>query len=71
MIEIIKEGNVPRFKTKCTVCGCEFEFDQADVELFLKKVMGTSLRTTVKCPCCFTSIDESLWESLDNKKETK
>ncbi len=47
MIQVLKEGKMPRYKDTCDVCGCEFICDRVDtwealITGFLK----------VNCPCC-------------------
>lgn len=31
--KITKEPNIKRYKAKCPICECEFEFDTTDAEL--------------------------------------
>ena len=64
-ITIIKEGRQQdyKFKTTCTVCGCEFEYELCDLE---KEYDYSMILTTspcqyrysryVACPCCKTRI---------------
>ena len=42
MIKIIKEGT--RKIAKCPNCGCEFSYEEEDVQIFTKR--------HVKCPQC-------------------
>ena len=54
MIKIIKEGKIPKpkkyiYKEKCSVCGCEFEFEIEDCIAIERRINGFM---TVDCPCC-------------------
>ena len=54
-IKIIKEGKITKFTKTCPDCGCEFEYEQEDVNVDLN-VYLTSYRgqygTYVIFPCC-------------------
>lgn len=58
-IKITKEPTVKRLKSKCPVCGCEFEFSPKDVRWSvteIKDVYGflseTKVSCEVECPYC-------------------
>lgn len=60
-IKITKEPTVKRLKSKCLVCGCEFEFSPKDARWSvteLNDVYGNTTKTEVtckiECPCCGT-----------------
>ncbi len=48
MSKIIQEGNIPKLKVKCVVCGCEFEADYRD----LYSRYDDDYKDYVLCPCC-------------------
>lgn len=48
MSKIIKEGNIPKLKVECAICGCKFEVDYRD--LFSRE--GSDYKNYVLCPCC-------------------
>ena len=59
-IKIIKEGKVTKFTKTCPDCGCEFEYEQEDVNVdytvFLTSYPG-KYNTYVICPCCGKHLD--------------
>lgn len=54
-IKIIKEGKITKFTKTCPDCGCEFEYEQEDVNVdytvYLTSYPG-KYNTYVICPCC-------------------
>ena len=54
-IKVIKEGKPVKFTKTCPDCGCEFEYEQEDVNVdysvFLTSYPG-KYNTYVICPCC-------------------
>ena len=66
--KITKEPNIKRYKAKCPICECEFEFDATDANWHLNEVQNNEawggLRTTVtqtdcsvQCPACDTRVE--------------
>ena len=58
MIKIIKQGKKPKqtkaiYKTTCSVCGCEFEFELEDCDKLEKSLNGNLY---LYCPCCGEAI---------------
>lgn len=55
MIKIIKEGKLPTkiyktvFTTKCTKCGCEFEFEREDFDKVERCIAGNYYITCSYC----------------------
>ena len=61
--KITKEPNIKRYKAKCPICECEFEFDTTDAEWHIDecmndfgKVWRTDTRCIVDCPTCKTTL---------------
>lgn len=60
MIEIIKHGTFKKGTAKCPKCGCEFSFDERDVEhtwrtdRYLKDV-------SIRCPECGDTVENLKW----------
>ena len=53
MIEIIKEGNLPKKYSQCSKCNCEFTYTDGDMQHELKwHELGHTERWWVKCPDC-------------------
>lgn len=48
MITIIKEGNVKQYRAKCATCGCEYNFEEGDLEYGV----GGRNCPAIRCPCC-------------------
>lgn len=51
-MKITKEPTVKRLKSKCPVCGCEFEFSPKDARWSvteLNDVYGNTIETKVSC----------------------
>lgn len=66
--KITKEPNIKRYKVRCPICECEFEFVTTDARWYLNEVRDDNvwggLRTTVtqtdcnvQCPTCDTWIE--------------
>lgn len=62
-MKITKEPTVKRLKSKCPVCGCEFEFSPNDARWSVAKfkdVYGLTTETEVscevECPYCGTCL---------------
>ena len=54
-IRIIKEGKITKFKKTCPDCGCEFEYDESDLQTDYRLYLNTypgQYETYVVCPCC-------------------
>ena len=56
MIKIIKEGT--RKIAKCANCGCEFSYEEEDVQIFTKR--------HVKCPQCNEAVTAMAERGLIN-----
>lgn len=61
--KITKEPNIKRYKAKCPICECEFEFDTTDAEWYIEESMDnfgevwrTDTRCIVDCPKCKTTL---------------
>lgn len=63
--KITKEPNIKRYKAKCPICECEFEFDTTDAEWEIDEykyedgfgeVWRTDIRCIVDCPKCKTAL---------------
>lgn len=72
-IKITKEPTIKRYKAKCPICGCEFEFDTTDANWYLNEVRpydtwGGLSETTIKvdcrvsCPACNMCIENKQTE---------
>lgn len=71
--KITKEPKIRRYKVKCPICECEFEFDTTDASWYLNEVrtdeMWCGLNKTitkvdcrVMCPTCNTWIENEQTE---------
>lgn len=65
MIRIIKEGYVPKYRARCKWCGCEFEFDEYEIENNISPDEIHCMVRFVRCPTCFSAIQSPQW----NKEE--
>lgn len=61
--KISKEPNIKRYKAKCHICECEFEFDTTDAEWQIKEykdnfgeVYHIDKLCSVICPNCKTTL---------------
>lgn len=72
MIKILKEGKLPNknikriYKTTCSNCSCEFEFEKEDCIAVERRLDGNM---TVECPYCHTKITQAFFkyrEVLEN-----
>lgn len=61
--KITKEPNIKRYKAKCPICECEFEFDTTDAEWHIEEyedgcgeVYHTNTLCIIDCPNCKTSL---------------
>lgn len=61
--KITKEPNIKRYKAKCPICECEFEFDTTDAEWDIDeyeddfgKVWRNDPHCFVDCPKCKTTL---------------
>ena len=61
--KITKEPNIKRYKAKCPICECEFEFDTTDAEWDIEEetdaignVWRIDTRCIVDCPKCKTTL---------------
>lgn len=62
-MKITKEPTTKRLKSKCPVCGCEFEFspNEAEWEIINHEdscgnILVTTVCCNVKCPYCGTHL---------------
>ena len=65
MIKIIKPGrdlNEIIYVTTCSVCGCEFKFDSAEIKKCNDNVVEFKY---VNCPHCNTIIQDCYWRDKD------
>lgn len=71
--KITKEPNIKRYKAKCPICECEFEFDTTDAKWYLDEEQNdggwgdlpntiTRVDCTVRCPACYTVIENKQTE---------
>nr|DAN28978.1 MAG TPA: DNA-directed RNA polymerase subunit [Caudoviricetes sp.] len=71
--KITREPNIKRYKAKCPICECEFEFDTTDANWHLNEVQNdgawgglrntiTRVDCTVRCPTCGTVIENQQTE---------
>lgn len=73
-MKITKEPTIKRLKSKCPVCGCEFEFspneakwDIRNRESDLGRILDVIVYCNVKCPYCGTHLSNyEKVEGLDN-----
>lgn len=63
--KITKEPNIKRYKAKCPICECEFEFYTTDAEWDIEEetdaignVCRTDTRCIVDCPTCKTTLNK-------------
>lgn len=61
--KITKEPKIKRYKAKCPICECEFEFDTTDAEWNIEEetdaignVWRIDTRCIVDCPNCKTTL---------------
>lgn len=73
--KITKDPNIKRYKAKCPICECEFEFDTTDASWYLNEVRAdemwgglsktiTKTDCRVMCPTCNTWIENKQTEIL-------
>lgn len=67
--KITKEPNIKRYKAKCPICECEFEFETTDADWYLDKTSNANpwgglsstlshIECIVRCPTCDTIIKD-------------
>lgn len=67
--KITKEPNIKRYKAKCPICECEFEFDTTDANWYLRSTTNANswgvlsstlshIECSVRCPTCDTVIED-------------
>lgn len=72
-IKITKKPTIKRYKAKCPICGCEFEFDTTDAnwQSNLKQDNNTYgyyaepqkiVKCYINCPICRTYIEDKQTE---------
>lgn len=63
MIKILKPGKKYRtfYRTTCKRCGCEFEFDEADIH---REYDGPVIDSYVRCPNEYCKAAITKWEEL-------
>lgn len=61
-MKILKDGKIPVIKSKCPICGCEFEFvanealttdiheEEDDSDFYSRR--NVCIVYTMRCPCC-------------------
>ena len=66
-IKIIKQGKQTKFKKICPDCGCEFEYEQEDVNVDYTVCLTTypgKYNTYVICPCCGKHLHHGYTEAI-------
>ena len=62
MIEIIKHGKFKKGTAKCPKCGCEFSFDERDVDQAWRTDTGRYLNdASLPCPECGDTVENLKW----------
>lgn len=68
MIKIIKQGKTRMFAKTCQSCGCEFEYDDSDLNIDYGVGLTPSppkYNIYVVCPCCGKRIYHGMTQSAD------
>ena len=66
-IKIIKQGKMTKFKKICPDCGCEFEYEQEDINVDYTVCLTTypgKYNTYVICPCCEKHLHHGYTEAI-------
>lgn len=66
-IKIIKQGKQTKFTKICPDCGCEFEYEQEDVNVDYTVCLTTypgKYNTCVICPCCGRHLHHGYTEAI-------
>ena len=50
-MRIIREGNISSYRNTCPYCGCEYEYEDKDVQ-FSYQYTSTGMKAYITCPCC-------------------
>lgn len=67
-IKIIKQGKQTKFTKICPDCGCEFEYDDSDLNVDYSVCLTTyppQYNTYVVCPCCGKRIYHGTTKAAD------
>jgi hypothetical protein len=63
MIEIIKHGKFKKGTARCPKCGCEFSFDERDVDPAWRTDTGRYLNdASLPCPECGVAVENLEWD---------
>lgn len=66
-IKIIKQGKQTKFTKICPDCGCEFEYEQEDINVDYTVCLTTypgKYNTYVVCPCCRKHLHHGYTEAV-------